>query len=182
MSAERKRIEMAKTYRCSSETRGRILQCAHDALAKEGSLPSIKALCTQLSLTRGTFYLHFSSMKAVEWALEEDALKTLAEKLQMFHGDSLSARLLPHTFPYFDWLKQDLSFYQTRSFCDDSLLAKGVRTHLAETCLFQEPAQRSFFVYGAAGFLQYWLSHADRCGAYAAARQLDACLLNEVQK
>ena len=164
MTAERMRIVMAKTYRCSTKTRQRILQAVHDALAQDGTLPSIKELCAQLSITRGTFYLHFSSMMEVRQTLEEDRLRELESALRAFHEDPLNERLLPRTFPYFEWLKREL------------------RSLLEQERTFANEAERSFLLYGATGYLRCWLACKERCGAYEAARELDALLLGSGQK
>lgn len=182
MTAERMRIVMAKTYRCSTKTRQRILQAVHDALAQDGTLPSIKELCAQLSITRGTFYLHFSSMMEVRQTLEEDRLRELERALRAFHEDPLNERLLPRTFPYFEWLKRDLPFYRRCSLNDDSALATGLRSLLEQERTFANEAERSFLLYGATGYLRCWLACKERCGAYEAARELDALLIGSGQK
>ena len=167
---------------CSTKTRQRILQAVHDALAQDGILPSIKELCAQLSITRGTFYLHFSSMMEVRQTLEEDRLRELESALRAFHEDPLNERLLPRTFPYFEWLKRDLHFYRRCSLNDDSALATGLRSMLEQERTFANEAERSFLLYGATGYLRCWLACKERCGAYEAARELDALLLGSGQK
>ena len=82
------------------------------------------------SITRGTFYLHFSSMMEVRQTLEVDRLRELESALRAFHEDPLNERLLPRTFPYFEWLKRDLPFYRRCSLNDDS--APVSYTHLEE--------------------------------------------------
>ena len=155
-------------------------------LALKKSMPfdeiTVSALCREAGIHRGTFYLHFSSMMEVRQTLEEDRLRELERALRAFHEDLLNERLLPRTFPYFEWLKKDLPFYRRCSLNDDSALAIGLRSLLEQERTFANEAERSFLLYGATGYLRCWLACKERCGAYEAARELDALLLGSGQK
>lgn len=48
---------VAKTYQCSVQTHERILHCLYQIICENKAGSSIKSVCEQLAMTRGTFYL-----------------------------------------------------------------------------------------------------------------------------
>lgn len=167
---------MKKTYTCSLVTQERILTHVHDTIVENGCLPSIKEVCEELDITRGTFYLHFASMQEAHAALKRERVKLLEEMCDALWADTLQMRLLPHTFVCFDWLKRDLPYYRRLCLSADEILGEGIAVVIARVLPAVKGASLCFAQHGALGFLQDWLQQRDALGAYEAAKRLDALL------
>lgn len=164
-------------YQCSIETHQRIIRHVHDALIQQKMIPSIKESCTQLGITRTTFYLHFASMDEAKEALDKQCWEELLEMATFYQKDPLQAKLLPFTFFFFDWLKKDLAYYQNISLCENHIYMEGMCSFLQDRLKESDPLRLAFIALGVLGFLQKWLEASVQIGAYEAAKQLDALLL-----
>lgn len=165
-----------KTYQCSIETHQKILKQLHDTIMKEGIPPSIKELCQDLSITRGTFYLHFSSMEEAYEDLYAQILDDLKERVIQFQQDPLNQKLLPKTFVLFEWAKEDRSFYLRSSFLQQTHVKQAFKMLFYKEAKNLDPLTVSFLAEGISGFLQSWLVEKERIGAYEAAKKLDFIL------
>ena len=167
---------MKKTYQCSSETHQKILKQLHDMIITEKTLSSIKELCQALSITRGTFYLHFSSIEQAYEELYVQTLRDLKERIIQFQQDPLNQKLLPKTFVLFEWIKEDRSFYLRSTFLQRRDVKLTFEMLFCEDTKNLDPLTLSFLAEGISGFLQSWLAEKEGTGAYEAAKKLDLIL------
>lgn len=169
---------MHKIYRCSIDTHQRILQYIHDRMIEDKKLPAIKETCNQLSITRGTFYLHFSSIEEAKQEVDQRCWNKFLELADVYREDSLQKKVLPFSFLFFEWLKQDLAYYQSFLLTENNIFTQNLLQFLKERSNAEDDMHTVFAVYGIFGFLQQWLKQVPKKGSYEAAKQLDELLKN----
>ena len=166
---------VAKTYQCSVQTHERILHCLYQMICENKAAPSIKSVCEQLAMTRGTFYLHFASMEAAREELDKTIGEKLKEAYTDYRKDHLKQKLLPHTFFIFEWLKKDLSYHRASLSSYPAQLRAVLDEVLSAMIDSDDPYVRCFLVQGAIGFLCRWIE-TDGEKAYEAGKSLDHLL------
>lgn len=172
---------MARMYQCSIETRNRICRQVQEDFCQTGSVPPIKTVCEQLSMTRGTFYLHFADMEEALREVLRQHIASLYRRIEQQKEQQVVEGLLPKALPLFQWLKQDACFYelllrQGHPFLIQELAKVMIELFALANETKESCYQRAYQAYGGIGMIYCWLTEEQRCGPYEAARQLEALI------
>jgi AcrR family transcriptional regulator len=100
-------------YRSAIRSR-KLIKQAYVELIKEKDLDkiTIKDIVTKADINRGTFYAHYTSVKAVSEQIGNEIVSALFEFLDEFKNTRLIENPLPFLMKISSFLEQDLEFYR----------------------------------------------------------------------